>query len=147
MEQPQEKNRGCCRPWGLAACDTGPLTHADLDWSRPSTTEWSLPKQGPDGPASRLIPDRPKKKKHLPGLPIVWSPYRITPINWLTALPPSNPSDFPLFRSVCFCGFSGPIISDNVLICDFYISAKLYFSYRWVETAVLSPLCEWRPAR
>ncbi len=128
MEQPQEKNRGCCRPWGLAACDTGSLTHADLDWSRPSMTEWSLPKQGPDGPASRLNPD---------------GPCRITPINWLTALPPSNPSDFPLFRSVRFCGFSGPIISDNVLICDFHISAKLYFSYRWVEMDFnrCQPLC------
>ncbi len=32
---------------------------------------------------------------------------------------PSYPSNFPLFRSVCFCSFSGPIISDKVLICDF----------------------------
>ncbi len=35
---------------------------------------------------------------------------------------PSYPSDIFLFRSVRFCSFSGPIISFNVLICDFSTS-------------------------
>ncbi len=47
-------------PWGLGACDTGPLTRADLAWSGPCTTECSLPEQGPD--ASRLSPGRLPRK-------------------------------------------------------------------------------------
>ncbi len=45
-------------PWGLGACHTGPLTHANLAWSGPCTTKCSLHEQGPDGPASRLSPGR-----------------------------------------------------------------------------------------
>ncbi len=49
-------------PWGLGACNTGPLTRDDLAWSRPSMIGCSRPKQGPDRPASRSSPDNPPQK-------------------------------------------------------------------------------------
>ncbi len=49
-------------PWGLGACNTGPLTRDDLAWSGPSMIGCSRPKQGPDRPASRSSPDNPPQK-------------------------------------------------------------------------------------
>ncbi len=48
-------------PWGLRACSTGPLTRDGVAWRGPITIGCFLHQQWPDGPASRLSPDRPPK--------------------------------------------------------------------------------------